>query len=556
MAGARILATTHAAIDMSKVFTCDLALYIRPENLKDDIEVFVQSQIDKYSQEELSDCEPFVLDLIKQKLVSDAKGMFLWADLQLKAVVDVYEEHGSPDRIPDILEALPRKITDLYTFLLERLAKNADDRAERAKRAFQWTIYSERSLTIGELEEALSLSPNQKAWQSPSSRLDISRLAKLCGNLVNYDETNRTVSLAHHTVESFLLGCSGRQEVTSFAIEETTTEQYLADMCLTYLSFTDFHKALTRTSNTKYLSTMDRPIRLLENITPGFIRPWALNATRGRRSRSADQPVDVVNVLRTKLSARQSKKMDPTFQMLEYCKSYWYSHSRYIVLQDTKRFAKIENFVCGTHLPKEWMPWSSIEDKKSLPLWNMFVWAVRNGHTVIFCVWQKIATVQESRYWRCLWKEEGNRLFASACASANLAQLEIMLSAKRTDDRVVRPSESEISHELVRVSHLGHYEAVERLLQEKADVNAAAAAYGVRRTALQAAAGGGHLAVVERLLQEKADVNAAGTAGTAYGGRTALQAAAEGGHLAVVERLLQEKQCSKWMEEDPPPPYP
>jgi ankyrin repeat protein len=59
----------------------------------------------------------------------------------------------------------------------------------------------------------------------------------------------------------------------------------------------------------------------------------------------------------------------------------------------------------------------------------------------------------------------------------------------------------------------------------------------IGQTALQAAAGGGHLAVVERLLREKADVNAAAT----NSGRTALQAAAGGGHLAVVKRLLQEK---------------
>ena len=71
---------------------------------------------------------------------------------------------------------------------------------------------------------------------------------------------------------------------------------------------------------------------------------------------------------------------------------------------------------------------------------------------------------------------------------------------------------------------------VDRLLQEKADVNAAHAEFS-GRTALEAAAEGGHLAVVGRLLQEKADVNAA------WYERTALQAAAKGGHLAVVERL-------------------
>jgi ankyrin repeat protein len=53
----------------------------------------------------------------------------------------------------------------------------------------------------------------------------------------------------------------------------------------------------------------------------------------------------------------------------------------------------------------------------------------------------------------------------------------------------------------------GHLTVVERLLQEKADVNAAADSEGM--TALEAAAEGGHLTVVKRLLQEKADVNAA-----------------------------------------------
>ncbi|KAH8707470.1 hypothetical protein GQ44DRAFT_830992 [Phaeosphaeriaceae sp. PMI808] len=111
----------------------------------------------------------------------------------------------------------------------------------------------------------------------------------------------------------------------------------------------------------------------------------------------------------------------------------------------------------------------------------------------------KISATNSSTYWEYLWREEGQRLFASACVTANLEQLEIVLGAKRADDHVVRPSKSEISCELVGASHRGHYEVVERLLQEKADVNAAAAGGESGRTALQAAAEGGHLAVVECL---------------------------------------------------------
>ena len=457
-------------------------------------------------------------------------------DLQFKAILDACEEDGTPNRIPDLLETLPRKITDLYSLSLEKLAKGADGRTEKAKKAFQWVVYSERPLTISELEEAISITTDQKSWRSPSSKLDISKLCRLCGNLVNYNEANKIVSLAHHTVESFLLGCSDRREVVSFAIEGNIAEQYLADTCLTYLSFTDFYKSLTRTSDTTYLRAIDRPVGLIGSMAPSLIRPWALHV-RDRRSRKADNPVDLVNVLRTELSARQSKRMDPSFQILEYCKTYWHSHSRYMDLQDTKRFTTLENFVRGTYLPKEWMPWSSIADQESLPFWNMFVWAVRNGHTVIFCIWQKVAMTQESSYWEYLWREEGQRLFASACVAANFEQLEIILGSKARDKRVVRPSIDEISHELLKVCHLGHEGVVKRLLQEKADVNTAAAPDG-GRTALQAAAEGGHLIVVERLLQEKADVNAVAASD---GGRTALQAAAGGGHLVVVERLLQEK---------------
>jgi hypothetical protein len=86
----------------------------------------------------------------------------------------------------------------------------------------------------------------------------------------------------------------------------------------------------------------------------------------------------------------------------------------------------------------------------------------------------------------------------------------------------------------------GHPAVVERLIQEKADINAHPCGY-CGRTALQAAAEGGHLAVVERLIQEKADINAAPSFNS---GRTALQAAAQGGHLAVVERLIQERPMS------------
>jgi len=287
---------------------------------------------------------------------ADISVRFLWVDLQFKAIVDVCEEDGTPDRIPDLLETLPPKITDLYSLLLERLAKRTGDQAERAKRTFQWVIYSKRPLTISELEEAVSITADQKSWQSPSFKLDIPRLARLCGNLIKFDEANKTVSLAHHTVEVFLQSYKNG-EAAKFTIEEARTEQYLADVCLTYLSFTNFHQAITRTSDTTYLHSMNHPVGIVGTMAPSLTRPLAaLNALRSRRGKKANQPVDLVNVLRTKLSAYQAKKVDPIFQMVDYCKCYWHSHSRYLDSQDAVHFTTLENFVRRTHLPREWMP--------------------------------------------------------------------------------------------------------------------------------------------------------------------------------------------------------
>ncbi|CAN9448759.1 unnamed protein product [Alternaria alternata] len=72
---ARIFAMTHADMDMTKVLIRCLRLQIKADDLEHDIAAFIQSEIDTYSQNDLLGCSSSALDLIKQKLVSDAEGM-------------------------------------------------------------------------------------------------------------------------------------------------------------------------------------------------------------------------------------------------------------------------------------------------------------------------------------------------------------------------------------------------------------------------------------------------------------------------------------------------
>jgi hypothetical protein len=75
--GARILAMNHPDLDMSKVFSHCQTLQIKPEDLKSDIEIFVQTQIDEHAQDGLSVCSPSLLDKVRQALLFGAEEMLV-----------------------------------------------------------------------------------------------------------------------------------------------------------------------------------------------------------------------------------------------------------------------------------------------------------------------------------------------------------------------------------------------------------------------------------------------------------------------------------------------
>ena len=275
--------------------------------------------------------------------------------MQFQAILDVCEDDGTPNRIPELFANPPQKVAELYRFSLLKLSKDNTRLAEIAKKVFQWVIWGQRPLTIEELEEAVSITADQTPWASPSIKLDPSKLCRICGNLVKYDKANERVLLAHHSVLSFLLSCSDAPGFTSFVFEEQKSEQYLTNTCLQYLSFTDFHQAVTRTSNTTNTRPLNQPSRIVSSVLPASMRPLALFNVRSRQSRRPGQ-IDVVDLLRSQLSAQQSSKIDHSFQLLEYCKALWHSHCHSVERQDVKWISKLEKFVRATYLPLEWKP--------------------------------------------------------------------------------------------------------------------------------------------------------------------------------------------------------
>jgi hypothetical protein len=162
-------------------------------------------------------------------------------------------------------------------------------------------------------------------------------------------------------------------------------------------------------------------------------------------------------------------------------------------------------------------PWSPTEFHDRAPA--IYEWVIKYDHFAVFLHVVSLAKISST---------ERFDLIRRYARLGRLNYINILINLVNNKE--------EFSYGLLYAAGGGHLEVVQRLLDAKADVNAAAVYGG--RTALEAAAEGGHLEVVQRLLDAKADVNAA--ASEAWG-RTALQAAAKGGYLEVVQRLLNAK---------------
>ena len=113
-----------------------------------------------------------------------------------------------------------------------------------AQRAFKWIICAKRPLVITELTEAIAFQPTDRSWKAEKIP-DASRTIQACRNLVVLDETDKTVRLAHHSVRKFLLEGPTQESIPEFHFKLRRASIEAGELCVAYLSFSDFERQLT-----------------------------------------------------------------------------------------------------------------------------------------------------------------------------------------------------------------------------------------------------------------------------------------------------------------------
>ena len=100
-----------------------------------------------------------------------------------------------------------------------------------------WTLFSKRSLWIGELLEALAVVPGSKAMD-PLHRLnDPFMIVTICAELITLDAKNY-VQFAHSSIRDFLLNMSNDQKTPiglTYAVDSADFD--IGRICLTYLLY-------------------------------------------------------------------------------------------------------------------------------------------------------------------------------------------------------------------------------------------------------------------------------------------------------------------------------
>lgn len=156
---------------------------------------------------------------------------FRWVQCQLDAISSLRTDAA----VKRALKSLPSSLEGSYSRILQTI--DAAD-VDFARRTLLWLAYAANPLSLSELSQAVVLDSNFD-WLDPDAMLnDPKDVLEICGSLVAFNTSSETARIAHHSVREYL---TGRLSPSSdFFIPATTSHQYIAEVCISYLLLEDF----------------------------------------------------------------------------------------------------------------------------------------------------------------------------------------------------------------------------------------------------------------------------------------------------------------------------
>ncbi|KAH0566012.1 hypothetical protein GP486_000584, partial [Trichoglossum hirsutum] len=254
---------------------------------------------------------------------------------------------------------------------------------ETARKIFQWICCAKRPLLMGELKEAIAFSPTDLSWDAEKIPVESSRLIQSCGNLVVFDEDDQTVRTVHYTVQQFLTSAPTEALVADFHFQLPQAEIYTGEICVAYLSFTDFETQVVRAS--PY-----HPVRDMEVLQSAFWKGatylrgfskviWdTWNIASGT---AANENMPAINFGRVIKRPEQPPQMlHEKYRFLNYAIENWLGHTSTFSQTNTNLWHSFKTLALEKRMLFNHKAWDENLIPGNMPYLPLFLWAVDTGH--------------------------------------------------------------------------------------------------------------------------------------------------------------------------------
>ena len=248
---------------------------------------------------------------------------FLWVDFQVR---DICMQTCDEDIITTI-QSLPRNLPETYMRLLRRIISHG--RASIVKRVLEWILVARRPLTLYEMQEIIAIEPCQTFSKPQRVLPNPHRLITWGESLIVLDEEDDVVQYTHGTVAQFLLSGAAETSIHEFSFKEAELNIKAGEICVTYLGFSDFKRALIqRTNESMSTDPCDISETALTQETNWIVRTTTL-ATKvafRRHKREYNPPCDVVKRLLSEIGRASNDSLSKQ-PFLAYASAYWVYHT-------------------------------------------------------------------------------------------------------------------------------------------------------------------------------------------------------------------------------------
>ncbi|KAJ7584536.1 ankyrin repeat-containing domain protein [Mycena floridula] len=420
--------------------------------------------------------------------------IFKAAGMQARLHLDSLASQLNRKTLRKALSSLPKGIMDSYDTAVARINGQGEAEYKLALQVFYWLAYAQRSLSVTELQHAITVSAGMTEMDFDAI-VDVELLTDICAGLITiqkeYYHYEPIVQLVHYTTQEYF---QLRQQLFFPNIHST-----MAITCLTYLSFDVF--------NANHIP------EAIWNLYPLYsyaASDWVKHACR-------DEAGAVHHIL---------KFLEKEANIMHASNSRGWRHStgKPHFLAQLGLVQTLEAILLKDHIHLD-----LIDDKGCTP----FLYACKFGkiNVVKFLLQQKDLDPNCLNINHCSPLDLRTPLFY-ATQSGHIETIELLLEQKDIDPNV---SNKYHCTPLSVAAQWGHTDIVKAFLQRK-DVNPAISDNN-QRTPLSHAAEWGRTEIVVVLLQQQ-DVNpAAGDKDD----RTPLSYAAAHNHGDIVNLLLQQK---------------